>query len=131
MKDSCAISIGRLRRLQAHVLGSRTARTVDANVALGRFPRSGSWRCHIPDTVHITMMKSPETRLQYMTNNSEPRHWPQDPEVESDGPAIEDEFALNALLDDLPLEADPVDVLEQRAAVEDDSEDIAAGDWAE
>ncbi len=55
MKVSCVISIGPLRRSQAHVAGSRTERTVDANVALGRFPRSGSWRCRTPDTVHLTI----------------------------------------------------------------------------
>jgi hypothetical protein len=66
-----------------------------------------------------------------MTNSSEPRHWPDEPEVESDGPTVDDEYQIDVRPDDLPLEADAVDVLEQRAAVDDDAEDIAAGDWAE
>jgi hypothetical protein len=66
-----------------------------------------------------------------MTNSSEPRHWPEEPEVESDGPDVEDEHPMSKQPDDLPLEADAADVLEQRAAVDDDDEEIAAGDWAE
>ncbi len=66
-----------------------------------------------------------------MTNSSEPRHWPEAPEVEADSPPVEDEYPMDVQSDDLPLEADAVDVLEQRAAVDDDDEDIAAGDWAE
>jgi hypothetical protein len=66
-----------------------------------------------------------------MTNSPEPRHWPHEPEAESDSPGVEDEYRTDVQSDDLPLEADAVDVLEQRAAVEDDIEDVAAGDWAE
>jgi hypothetical protein len=66
-----------------------------------------------------------------MTNTSQPRHWPEEPEVDSDGPAVEDEYPTKMQPVDLPLEADAVDVLEQRAAVDDDVEDIAAGDRAE
>jgi hypothetical protein len=66
-----------------------------------------------------------------MTNSPEPRHWPEEPEVESDRPTVEDEYPTDLQPDDLPLEADAVDVLEQRAADDDDAEDIAAGDRAE
>jgi hypothetical protein len=66
-----------------------------------------------------------------MTNSSEPRHWPEEPEVESDDQTVDDEYPTELQPDDLPLEADAVDLLEQRAAVDDDDEDIAAGDRAE
>jgi hypothetical protein len=69
--------------------------------------------------------------MRYMTNSPEPTHWPEEPTVESDSPGVEDEYPRDAQSDDLPLEADAVDVLEQRTALDDDVEDIAAGDWAE
>jgi hypothetical protein len=65
-----------------------------------------------------------------MTNTSEPRHWPDKPEVESDTPAVEADYPTNVQPEELPLEADAVDVLEQRAAIDEDVDDIAAGDWA-